>query len=406
MGVDDVERRAGGPAGRARRAAVAAAQLSGRPRERPRAGRELVQLDLEPVQARAARRPGRGRSVPRSGCAASGRMFETHERAHDPPTVALWVRQGRDGGSRGRGCQIFLDGPSGMMARVASVPVNVGSSIGDPRGRPIGVFDSGVGGLTVLHELLVQAAARGLPIPGRHRALSLRRTHAGGARRASRRRSPRSCSGAARSCWWWRATRRPPPRCRPAPADDGDDARHRRARRRASGGAAGGGGDAHGADRAAGHADDGRQRRLRGGCRRDRPTRDATRGGRARRWRRSSRLASSSTSAPCRLCARRARRCASRSRHGDPRLHALPADPADAPADARPAGDARQLRRGARAPGGARAEHARASEPAGRARATTAFCARATQRRSSSWARASCRCRWVRSSTSSSRRSR
>ena len=26
---------------------------------------------------------------------------------------------------------------------------------GDPRTRPIGVFDSGVGGLTVLHELLV-----------------------------------------------------------------------------------------------------------------------------------------------------------------------------------------------------------------------------------------------------------
>ena len=26
----------------------------------------------------------------------------------------------------------------------------------DPRGRPIGVFDSGVGGLTVLHELLVR----------------------------------------------------------------------------------------------------------------------------------------------------------------------------------------------------------------------------------------------------------
>jgi glutamate racemase len=30
------------------------------------------------------------------------------------------------------------------------------SSASDPRGRPIGVFDSGVGGLTVLHELLVQ----------------------------------------------------------------------------------------------------------------------------------------------------------------------------------------------------------------------------------------------------------
>ena len=39
-----------------------------------------------------------------------------------------------------------------MMARVA------GSSAlaSDPRRRPVGVFDSGVGGLTVLHELLVQ----------------------------------------------------------------------------------------------------------------------------------------------------------------------------------------------------------------------------------------------------------
>jgi glutamate racemase len=36
-----------------------------------------------------------------------------------------------------------------MMACVASAPY-------DPRSRPIGVFDSGVGGLTVLHELLVR----------------------------------------------------------------------------------------------------------------------------------------------------------------------------------------------------------------------------------------------------------
>ncbi len=35
------------------------------------------------------------------------------------------------------------------MAGLASSPA-------DPRTRPIGVFDSGVGGLTVLHELLVQ----------------------------------------------------------------------------------------------------------------------------------------------------------------------------------------------------------------------------------------------------------
>jgi glutamate racemase len=38
-----------------------------------------------------------------------------------------------------------------MMARVASAS----GSARDPRTRPIGVFDSGVGGLTVLHELLV-----------------------------------------------------------------------------------------------------------------------------------------------------------------------------------------------------------------------------------------------------------
>jgi glutamate racemase len=38
-----------------------------------------------------------------------------------------------------------------MMARVGSAS----ASESDPRARPIGVFDSGVGGLTVLHELLV-----------------------------------------------------------------------------------------------------------------------------------------------------------------------------------------------------------------------------------------------------------
>jgi glutamate racemase len=39
-----------------------------------------------------------------------------------------------------------------MMVRVEGLPA---SSL-DPRAQPIGVFDSGVGGLTVLHELLVQ----------------------------------------------------------------------------------------------------------------------------------------------------------------------------------------------------------------------------------------------------------
>jgi glutamate racemase len=49
-----------------------------------------------------------------------------------------------------------------MMARMASAPPSSsgapgpGAGVSDPRARPIGVFDSGVGGLTVLHELLVR----------------------------------------------------------------------------------------------------------------------------------------------------------------------------------------------------------------------------------------------------------
>jgi glutamate racemase len=44
-----------------------------------------------------------------------------------------------------------------MMDRVSSAPASTSPGSGsDPRARPIGVFDSGVGGLTVLHELLVR----------------------------------------------------------------------------------------------------------------------------------------------------------------------------------------------------------------------------------------------------------
>src|SRR4029077_1291291 len=45
-----------------------------------------------------------------------------------------------------------------MMARVA----RASEIASDPRKRPIGVFDSGVGGLTVLHELLAQLSHEGL----------------------------------------------------------------------------------------------------------------------------------------------------------------------------------------------------------------------------------------------------
>jgi glutamate racemase len=44
----------------------------------------------------------------------------------------------------------------------------------DARERPIAVFDSGVGGLTVLHDCLVQLPHRGLRLPRRHRAVPVR----------------------------------------------------------------------------------------------------------------------------------------------------------------------------------------------------------------------------------------
>src|SRR2546430_17048584 len=43
-----------------------------------------------------------------------------------------------------------------MMARVAEGQRSATAGGDDPRLRPIGVFDSGIGGLTVLHELLVE----------------------------------------------------------------------------------------------------------------------------------------------------------------------------------------------------------------------------------------------------------
>ena len=82
-----------------------------------------------------------------------------------------------------------------------------------------------------------------------------------------------------------------------------------------------------------------------------------------------------------------------RRRHGDPRLHALPAGPPDAPAHARPRRDARHLR-ARRSRAGSSTRSARAgSATRARARATTASCAPATSRRSARSAPASCRCR-------------
>ena len=143
----------------------------------------------------------------------------------------------------------------------------------DPRERPIAVFDSGVGGLTVLHELLVQLPARGLPVPRRHGAAPLRRPHAGRAR-ALRAADRRGAAGARREA----ARRRLQlgdggGAAGAARADGADDARRRRARRRAARGGPGRRGDAQRAHRAAGDAGDGGQRRVRVGHRAGRPAR-------------------------------------------------------------------------------------------------------------------------------------
>ena len=160
----------------------------------------------------------------------------------------------------------------------------------------------------------------------------------GRARGASRCRSPRSCSrdGAKLlvvACNSATAAALPALQRADAP----DDARRRRARRRAARGGAGRDGHAQRAHRAAGDAGDGRQRRLRRGGRRRRSARRPRRGRRARTSRRSSRAASRSTTRVVDDRPRLRRAAArGRRRHRDPRLHALPAGPPDAPADARP----------------------------------------------------------------------
>ena len=80
------------------------------------------------------------------------------------------------------------------------------------RRRPVGVFDSGVGGLTVLHELLVQ-----LPHEDFVYFADAARFPYGERTRRSSRRSPGDRRGAASrggsSCSSWPATRRPRRRC-------------------------------------------------------------------------------------------------------------------------------------------------------------------------------------------------
>ena len=132
---------------------AAAAQLQRGAGQRRRAGRELVQLDVEPVEAPAGRRPGRARSSRARGGRGRGACWRPRARAR-PPTVALW-----NDGPRGKPVRQLI-----RSARAADRRVRLGRRRADGAARAARA-----------------AAARGLPVSGRHGALSLRRALARGA---------------------------------------------------------------------------------------------------------------------------------------------------------------------------------------------------------------------------------
>ncbi|CAA9310430.1 MAG: Glutamate racemase, partial [uncultured Gemmatimonadaceae bacterium] len=204
-----------------------------------------------------------------------------------------------------------------------------------------------------------RAAARGLPVPGRHRALPLRRALAGGARGllARDRRGPRGPRGEAARGRLQLGDRR----LAAGPARALRGARHRRRDRgRHARGAGRGGRDPHGPRRPAGHARDGRERRLRAGAGRGRPAHRA----------RERAVPGPRADHPGRLPVRRGdgghgarvlqAAQGGERRHGHPRLHALSARAPHAPADARAARHPHQPRRGDRPARGVRARGPRA----------------------------------------------
>ncbi len=142
MSVDDVE------VAPCRALRGEAAQVKGRARQGRPARRELIELDVQFVQA-AQRGDLVAHKLPALGMAGIGEHVGYHQRPQHPLTVALW-----NDGLRGARVR-----PSIIRASLHDPRIGFRMSPftdQDPRARPIAVFDSGVGGLTVLHELLVR----------------------------------------------------------------------------------------------------------------------------------------------------------------------------------------------------------------------------------------------------------
>ena len=234
------------------------------------------------------------------------------------------------------------------------------------RRRPVGVFDSGVGGLTVLHELLVQlphedfvyfADAARFPY-GERTAAELEAFSLEIAEELLARRIKLlvvACNSAT-------AAALPALRQRMMQTTLGVDV---------LGVVQPGAVQAVAATRngrigVMATPGDRRQRRLRGGDRGGRPVRGRRRASPARTSRGSSRRGFPFDQRVVDTVARLLRAAArGRGGHGHPRLHALPARAPDAPALPRPRRGDRLLRRARRAPGRARARLARAGLAAG-----------------------------------------
>src|SRR5271165_2397879 len=277
--------------------------------------------------------------LPRSGWAASGSMLETTSARTFPATVALW----NDGVHAQRISRI---GP----AWAADRRIRLGCRWPDRAARAARA-----------------AAARGFHLSGRHGPVSLRRALArgnrafrGGDRRGALAPAREVAGGGVQLRRLLRASE-------PQLADAPDDARPGCGGRGAARGDTGGGGDTERTNRSARDTDDRGERRIRAGGCGGRSSRDAARGG----------VPDARGDHPGRRAVRRAgggdrargmRAAEERGRgHRDSRLHPLSVDQPPAAEDAGAGGYARQLGRGAGAPGRARAEHAPAREsPRGR----------------------------------------
>ena len=289
MGVDDVEPLV---------AVSGGAAPARRRRRRGPAGREREHLDFDDAGPPAAPATWSATKLPSAGPLGARVHVGDDQRAHGRSAASV---------SAAADCRA---GAATHRSNSAASRVPLWHHRHAPAELPVAVFDSGVGGLTVLHELLVSLPTEDYLVPRRHRALPVRRAAARTSCGSSRSRSPSTCSNRARSCSSSRATRPARRRSRRSRSTwrrrpRGRRDRRGRARRRSS---------PSRAAAAAGSACSRRRRRSPAAPTSARcwpPIRTCTsRASPARTSRRSSRRASRSTSRSSRPSAPTARRCA------------------------------------------------------------------------------------------------